>query len=253
MCKNTWRPIIMPENLSEVLMGGLILIYSAWQVIGKIKIKFPTTRIDYTYHSFFKIMDNAILYLIPAICITGQPEKTMICKIYASVKLQVIKDDMYKLALAFKKSKGAHCSSEKEMLTALDASIKEYRKKAVFEISKVFNKKVAKLFDEKFTIQVHQGCIITTRNAVSGICRSNFYRSCSDKFSAILDIYAFALQHTVIDLEKTCELLNGEIEKALGQKHGCQQQAYITKEEFEMSERVQNAQLKEILERSKNR
>jgi len=240
------------DYISEILMGGLILVYSIWQVFGRIKIKLPSyKRVDFTNHVFFKIMDDYLLYLIPAIKIDGQPEKTMLTKIYATVKLQVFREAMYQVAIEFKKAKGQHCASEREMLLGLDKTIKEYRKKAVKEITRAFNKQAAKLFDEKFTSEVHQGCIITTRNAVSSICRSTFYRSCSDKLSAIFDVYCFALQHTVIDLEKTCQVLNGEINRALGIKDkDCKR--YITEEEFQLSERVQNAQLKEILEKYKH-
>lgn len=237
---------------SDALLGLLILIwgiYKSYTTILKNKIKFPLRqKIDFFDHSFFNVMYNALNYTIPNIELKNEPHKETITKIYATIKVEIFLEEISKIVKKFKEGKGQHCFSEKQILYIIDNSVKKYRKLAVKKLTTEYNKKIATMFDDKFTKDIHMNCILTTLSCVSSICRSKFYKTCSEKISAILDILTFAFQHTILDLEKTCMVLNGELSKELN-KLGMTStpvKEYLTKEEYEIHEKVQNMQIKEL-------
>ena len=240
----------MFSNATEFFTGIAIIIYGLYQIFIflKSKIKIPIHKqVDFLSHSFFKVMADSLEYTIPNLEIKGDPQKSDVTRIYASAKVRIFRDEVLKIVYAFRKGKGEHCFSEKDLLVAFDKTVRLYRKQAVKELTKKYNKRVAELFDDKFTNEIHYACITTTKNCISSICKSRFYLTCSEKLSAILDVFTFAFQHTIIDLERTCSSLNGELTKEF-EKLGyvVNKKEYVTKDEFEMSEKVQNIMIKKL-------
>jgi hypothetical protein len=242
---------------SDAVLGLFVLIwgiYKAYFSFFKNKIKFPVkNKVDFFDHAFFGVMYNALNYTIPGIELKNDKHKEKITKIYATIKVEVFIEEISKVVKKFKERKGKHCFSEKQLLYIIDTTIKKYRKLAVKKISSEYNKKIATMFDDKFTNDIHMNCILTIISCISSICRSTFYKTCSEKLSAILDILTFAFQHTILDLEKTCNALNGELTKEfIKMGFSCEEyKEYITKEEYEMHEKVQNMQIKDLITKNK--
>lgn len=244
----------MIENISETVTGIAIGLYGIYNIyiFLKSKIKIPIyKRINFLDHNFFNIMRNALVYIIPSIELINEPEKADITRIYATEKVRIFTEEFEQIAVEFKKGKGKHCFSEATILKIVQKSIKKYRGSAKKLITKKYNKKIAEVFDDKFTNEIHLACIQTMLSTISSICSCSFYTSCSEKLSAILDVLGFAFQHTIIDLEKTCKALNGTISKEL-EKLGYTvdtSNQYVTKSDFEISEKIQNIMIKEINKR----
>lgn len=204
------------QTIAEGITGIGLLVYFGYKAYNKVKDDLPIHKqYDFTKHQFFRVMSDAILYLVPNLTYEHDPVRTDIVKLYAHEKLSLFRDRCKEAAETFSKGKGKHCFTEQAFLEFFDKTIEEYRIKAIAAVAKKYGQEIAELFDYKFTNIVHYGCIRTTRDTISNICRSGMYLSCSDKFSAILDILTFAFQHTVIDLEQTCKVLNGELKEAL--------------------------------------
>ena len=238
------------EITSEAVMGFFIAVYGAysgWQIL-KTKIHIPISRkIDFMDHSFFNIMENALAYNIPSIMLEDEPEKADITRIYATEKIRIFKEEFEFVVKEFKRGKGKHCFTETEILKIVQKTIKKYRTSARKEIARKYNKKIAETFDNKFTNEVHYACIQTMLGSISSICKCSFYKTCSEKLSAILDILGFAFQHTIIDLERTCSALNGQISKELVKLgYPDTHKEYVTKDEFEISEKMQNMMIKDL-------
>ena len=239
------------KEITEAILGFFVIMFGIFQgmvALKKSSFKIFSRKEDLSGHTFFFNMQSAILYKIPSLAIKGDPAKTDIMKIYAHVKLQIFYDEMVEFVRAFNANGRKHCFSQTDVLQTFDKTIVKYRREAIQKISEKYNNKVAFLFDERFTNGIHLPIINITRQGIEDICKSEFYPKCSEKISAMLDMFTFAFQYTIIDLERTCKSLNGELSKEL-EKLGYERpkyQEYVTLDRFEMSENTQNMMLKEL-------
>ena len=237
-------------NVTEIATGLGVGLYGLYQIYVFLhtKLKLPISKqTDFTTHRFFMFMDDAVNYAIPNFKINNNPEKSDVVRIYADIKFKAFRAEMLRIVSQFKETKGAHGFSEKDLLDSFTKTVNLYRETAKIAITKKYSQGVADIFDDKFTNEVHASCISTIKYCITNICHSSFYSTCAEKLSAILDLYTFAFQLTMFDLEITCSKLNGnlslEFEK-LG--YTPKERIFVTREEFEMSEKVQNLMIKDL-------
>lgn len=240
----------LKDTADSILGFGVIAygVYNGIKAFGSKSFKLISNRkIELINHFYFMNMDNFLFYKIPALVLDDEPEKTRVLQIYADIKVRTFRDEMYTAVERFQKNKFEHTFTEKQILKIFDNTINKYRKEGRKAIALRYNEKIAKIFDAKFS-DMHSHAVIATRQAIMDICRSRFYNTCYDKMNGILETLAYAFNLTILDLERSGTALNGQLSKEfvkLGYPDE-NKNNFVTKEEFEMREKVQNMQLKEL-------
>lgn len=184
--------------LAVVLALFSILLICLYLLMGSRRAEIPDSALR--THPFWSRFTYMIEHRIPSIKVKDNPLLTKLVRQCLDVKFRYAKKHMKYVI----NNKAFNCKDYTKFVSNL---VRSYEGEWV-------RNHVPELFIERFRA-FHKLRVDDALEYVERICSSNFYPTLNEKKLAMMDYFLQAFNHTMMDMERSVDSLNGDVTKEL--------------------------------------